>query len=164
MIKAYIALVILFLVVIFIYRLFFLKPRYGRMFKKSRAKNRLSISYVVLFDIYKVAKLIKKKLEKEPDTILYIRFYDVIQEFSKEQTIEEIENTLIKFQNLALRQIPFGAMYYKDTYEIMLEIWSKYSRYDDYRLYYIKALYHIYQLHEISIWDFFQMIILFCNL
>ena len=156
--KMYITGLLLIFIVVCIYRLFFLKPRYRRMFRVTKDKSRISISYVVLFDINAVAEIIQKRLLECPETPLYISTYDLKADFDKNQNLEMIKKTLVHFQDQILYKVPFNCMYYKERYEILLELWVKYSRYDNYRKRCVKRLYRMYRMLEISFFEFIDLL------
>ena len=162
MIKVYICVGVLLIVFAIIHRMLFLRPRYRHMFKRNEKESRVSISYAVLFDIYKIAELIQRKLKKEPS--LYIRAFGIKRDFDRTQTLEMIEETLISFQEEILKSVPFRAMYYKNTFETLLEIWSDYSRYHNYRNNFFRVLYLMYSRREINLPEFFHLVVSFCDL
>lgn len=162
--KLLIFVILLIVISFFVYRLFFFKPRFRRMFKRRSERNRVSISYAILFDTKKVAKVVKKKLDKADKTLLCIEAYHVRKCFDVNQSLEEIEQVIISFQNQLSEDIIFSNLYYKDLYEILIEIWIKYSRYENYRKLCLRNLYVLYKMRrEINLICFVRLLLILCG-
>lgn len=162
-----IAVILIFILLImfaFIIRLFYLKPRYTRLFKKdSKNKDRVSISYAILFDVDKVAKLIQKKLANSKDTPVYIQAYRIKQDFDSKQTLEQIKQTILTFQRQLDETIFFNNMYFKDSHDMFIEIWIKYSTDYNYRKKCVKNLCYLYMRKQITFKTLCILFLMFCG-
>lgn len=150
-------------VITFCIRLFFFKPSYRRMFKKGEKGNRVSISYAILFDLDSIAKLVQKKIEKSKDEALYIKAYHVGVKFSNTQTLEQIKQTISDFQNKLSKDMFFCNMFYKNYYEILIDMWLRCSMYGNYRIRGVNYLWHLYENRYIKFREFCSLILIFCG-
>lgn len=156
--------VILASILVFVYRLFFLLPSSKRMFKTKGMKDRVSMSYVIMFDIYTVSKIIKKKMEKQKNIPVYISAYGIRREFFIEQSLYEIEKTLRDFQYEIIRTLGFNTMHYKTSYEHMLECWVINSKYKRYRTLFLRHMFSLYGNGEIRLITLLKMLAKFSGI
>lgn len=140
-----------------------MKPSYRKLFAYDGNHVHVNMSYAYLFSLHDLSKAIYDQLGKKSCKSIYMCAYGVNKYFNKKENLEDIEKTLLKFQEEVAENAYFEVLYYRAYKDIIAELWLENSKDKGYRRKFFGMLYFFYKNNIIDPKTKMKVIRMFCG-